>query len=98
MARNVNLLLASIAALLVFAPQTYGQDAKLIEAAKKEGKVVAYGSLESDTSDAISKAFQKKTGIEMDYWRASATKVMDRAMTESRFGKALFHGIPNYEN
>ncbi len=93
MARNMKLLLASIAALLVFAPQTYGQDAKLVEAAKKEGKVVAYGSLESDTTEAIKKAFQKKTGIEMEYWRASATKVMDRAMTEYRAGRPLFDVI-----
>ena len=90
MARNVRLLLVSMAALLVSAPQASGQDAKLIEAAKKEGKVVAYGSLESDTTEAIKNAFQKKTGIEMEYWRASATKVIDRAMSEYRAGKPLF--------
>jgi len=27
---------------------------------------------------------RKKTGIEVDYWRASATKVMDRALSEYR--------------
>ena len=65
----------------------YAQSAQIIEAAKKEGKAVIYGSLESDTMDAILQGFRKKTGIEAEYWRASATKVMDRAMTEFRAGK-----------
>jgi len=74
-----------------FASQAWGQDAKLVAAAKKEGgKAVVYGSLESDTVGAIIKAFQKKTGLQVDYWRASATKVMDRAMSEYRAGKPLF--------
>ena len=67
-------------------------------AAKKEGKAVIYGSLESDTMEAISKAFTKKTGIEVDYWRASATKVMDRAQSEFRAGKPLFDGIATNDN
>ena len=65
----------------------YAQSAQLIEAARKEGKAVIYGSLESDTMDAILQGFRKKTGIDAEYWRASATKVMDRAMTEFRAGK-----------
>lgn len=74
------------------------QDAKLIEAAKKEGKVVVYGSLESDTTDTITKSFTKKTGIPVEYWRASATKVMDRAMSEHRAGKPLFDIILTNDN
>lgn len=77
-------------ALFFFGSQAWGQDAKLVQAAKKEGKVVVYGSLESNTVEAIKKAFQKKAGIDMDYWRASATKVMDRALSEYRAGKPLF--------
>ena len=64
---------------LVFSVPVRSQSAKLIEAGKKEGKVVVYGSLESDTTDAIKEKFQQKTGIQAEYWRASATKVMDRA-------------------
>lgn len=64
------------------------QDAKLIDAAKKEGgKIVAYGPLESETVDAIAKLFTQKTGIKVEYWRASATKVMDRTLAEHRAGK-----------
>jgi iron(III) transport system substrate-binding protein len=80
----------SISTMLLFFlfGSTFAQDAKLIEAAKKEGgKVVVYGSLDSDTGDAIGNAFLKKTGIKMDYWRASSTKVMDRASSEYRAGK-----------
>jgi iron(III) transport system substrate-binding protein len=84
-------------ALLVTAPAS-GQDAKLIEAAKKEGKVVVYGSLESDTTDTITKSFTKKTGVQVEYWRASATKVMDRAMSEYRANKPLFDIILTNDN
>jgi iron(III) transport system substrate-binding protein len=67
------------------------QDAKLIEAAKKEGgKVVVYGSIENDTMELISAAFKKKTGLAVDFWRSSATKVMDRVVSESRAGKPLY--------
>jgi iron(III) transport system substrate-binding protein len=72
------------------------QDAKLVEAAKKEGgKVVAYGSLENTAMDPIAQAFEKKTGIKVEYFRASATKAMDRALTELRAGKAVFDVMVN---
>jgi len=91
----VNLIGLFLASLFFFAAlSAFSQDARLIQAAKKEGgKVVVYGSLEADTVEAIRKAFQKKTGIEMDYWRASATKVMDRALSEYRAGKPLFDAV-----
>jgi iron(III) transport system substrate-binding protein len=59
---------------------------------------VVYGSLESDTMEAIANAFTKKTGIQVDYWRASATKVMDRAQSEFRAGKPLFDAIATNDN
>jgi iron(III) transport system substrate-binding protein len=66
----------------------FAQDAKLVEAAKKEGgKVVVYGSLENDTMDLISAALKKKTGLEVDYWRDAANKVTDRVAAEARAGK-----------
>ena len=78
--------------VLLFMPAGLAaQDAKLVEAAKKEGgKVVVYGSLENDTMDLIADAFKKKTGIETEFWRASATKVMDRVISEYRAGKPLY--------
>jgi iron(III) transport system substrate-binding protein len=69
----------------------HGQDAKLIDAAKKEGgKVVVYSSMESSISDGIAAGLKRKTGLEMDYWRGSSTKVLDRALNEHRAGKPLF--------
>src|SRR5438309_5149419 len=72
------------------------QDAKLVEAAKKEsGAIIAYGSLESNTVEPIIDAFKKKTGLTVEYWRASATKVMDRALAELRSGKPVFDVMVN---
>jgi iron(III) transport system substrate-binding protein len=84
---------ASILGLLcIFAAQpAFGQSAKLIEAAKKEGgKVIVYTSMETFTADALKKAFEAKTGIQMEYWRGSSTEVMDRVLSEHRVGKPIF--------
>ena len=82
--------LITILVFLSLASLALGQDAKLIEAAKKEGRVVIYGGLETETVDVLQKTFEKKTGIEMQWWRASSTKVMDRVLTEHRTGKPIF--------
>jgi len=89
-------LAINIAVVSLLAAPVSAQDAKLIEAAKREGaKAVAYGSLESNTVEPIIEAFYKKTGIAVEYWRASATKVMDRALGELRAGKPLFDVMVN---
>ena len=87
-----NLVALSLFSFLFFlgAP-AFSQDAKLIEAAKKEGgKIVAYGSLQAEILEPSKSVFEKKTGLTLEYWRASATKVMDRAVNEYRAGKPLF--------
>lgn len=38
----------------------------------------------------IEKGFQAKYGIEIEYWRADATKVIDRVLTEWRSGRPAF--------
>ena len=80
------------AALLIIAGQSaFAQTAKLIEAAKKEGgKVVLYTSLETFTADALKKAFESKTGLQMEYWRGGSTEVLDRVLSEQRVGKPIF--------
>jgi len=83
-------------ASLLLSSAASAQDSTLIEAAKKEGaKVVAYGSLENAAMDPITEAFEKKTGIKVEYFRASATKAMERALTELRAGKATFDVMVN---
>ena len=89
---------AFLATGLLVAMPVYSQSASLIEAGKKEGKTVIYGSLESDSADTVFNVFKKKTGIDVDYWRASSTKVMDRAMSEYRAGKPLFDIILTNDN
>ncbi|MGH7927324.1 MAG: ABC transporter substrate-binding protein, partial [Candidatus Binatia bacterium] len=54
-----------------------------------------YGSLENTAMDPIAEAFQKKTGLTVEYFRASATKAMERALAEQRAGKALFDVMVN---
>jgi iron(III) transport system substrate-binding protein len=87
-----------ISLLLLFTNVAVAQDAKLIEAAKKDGKLIVYGTMQSDIFELLQKTFQKKTGIAIDYWRTSATKVMDRALTEARAGKALFDLVMSTED
>ena len=85
-----------VLSVLLLASIARAQDVKLIEAAKKEsGAIVAYGSLESNTVEPIVEAFKKKTGLTVEYWRASATKVMDRALAEQRAGKSVFDVMVN---
>ena len=72
--KKLRLSSALLAAALIGAP-VYAQDPKLVEAGKKEGKVTVYGSLETDSAEAVFKVFRQKTGIDLEYWRASSTKV-----------------------
>jgi iron(III) transport system substrate-binding protein len=65
-----------------------GQDKDLVEAAKKEGKVTIFGSIQDDVVKSIQSSFERKyPGVKSTYWRASTTAVMDRAMNEFRSGK-----------
>ena len=98
MLTSVYILLVTLLGLPLTVTAAHAQSAQLFEAAKKEGKAVIYGSLEGDTMEAIVQGFKKKTGIDAEYWRASATKVMDRAMTEFRAGKTAADGIVAADN
>ena len=92
--------LSALFVLSYFIPvSALGQSTSLIEAAKKEGgKVVVYGSLQDNSMEPIGKAFQAKTGLELNYWRGTATKVMDRALVEHRAGKPLYDIVLTSDN
>jgi iron(III) transport system substrate-binding protein len=60
------------------------------EAARREGKVVIYGTIVPQIMGVIQKGFEGKYGIKIEYWRADATKVIDRALTEWRAGRPGF--------
>jgi len=99
MRQNSFVLAISAVLTIVSLRLVLAQDAKLIEAAKKEGgKVVVYGSIENDTMDRVAAAFKKKTGLEVDYWRAASNKVTDRVTGESRAGKPLFDVVLTTES
>ncbi|HEX7231585.1 MAG TPA: extracellular solute-binding protein [Candidatus Binatia bacterium] len=61
-----------------------------VDAAKKEAKVVVYGSVPPQSMEGLHQAFKKKYGIEVEYWRGSSTQVSERALTEWRAGKPAF--------
>ncbi len=73
-----------INSLEVFMYQGADREKKLIENAKKEGKVVVYTSLNLKDSVPITEAFEKKYGIKTVLWRASSEKVIQRSLTETR--------------
>lgn len=64
-----------------------------VEAAKKEGKVTVYGTTVPNVMMPIHTAFEKRYGVKVDYWRASATAVAERAIAEWRAGKPGFDVI-----
>jgi iron(III) transport system substrate-binding protein len=61
-----------------------------LNGAKKEGKVIIYGTVVPQVMDQIHKAFEKKYGIPVEYWRGSATAVLDRATNEWNAGRPGF--------
>lgn len=82
-------VMLSLLACLFILPQAQAQSVD-VDAAKREGKIVAYGTIIPKVMGALHQGFEKKYGIKVEYWRASATKVMDRALTEWRAGKPAF--------
>jgi iron(III) transport system substrate-binding protein len=81
---------------LVAAPiraQTTSQPA-LVEAAKKENKLVWYTSMAIDTSKPLLDAFQKEYPfIKTELVRAGEEQLMNRVMSETRAGQWLFDAI-----
>lgn len=79
-------------ALLVtmfLAPIVQGQSVD-VAAAKKDGKVVVYGSVVPQAMEELHKSFEKKYDIKVDYWRGSSTAVAERAQAEWRAGRPAF--------
>jgi len=61
-----------------------------LDAAKKEGKVLVYGTIIPQVMKLIEAGFEAKYGVNIEYWRGDATKVVDRILTEWRAGKPGF--------
>ena len=71
------------------APNVHAQPVD-VEAARKESKIVLYGTVVPQAMDPIFKSFEKKYGIKIEYWRAAANAVADRAINEWRAGRPGF--------
>ena len=70
-------------------PARFAQQVSL-DAAKKEGKVFVYGTIIPQVMKLIEAGFEAKYGVNIEYWRGDATKVIDRVLTEWRAGKPGF--------
>jgi iron(III) transport system substrate-binding protein len=89
--RKISVLLLGWLLLSTSTSAAFAQSAQTVAAAKKEGgKVIVYTSMETFTADALKKAFEAKTGLQMEYWRGGSTEVLDRVLAEHRVGKPLF--------
>ena len=79
----------------------YGQEATLVEAAKKEGTVVWYTTQIIDplVRDVIS-AFTKKYGIKVEYYRGNSSDVALKIQQEGKAGRIqadVFDGTTSSE-
>lgn len=71
----------------VYLYQGADRDQRLVEAARKEGAVTFYTSMQTPESKPLSQAFEKKYGIKVNLWRATSDQVIQRAITEARGGR-----------
>ncbi|MBM4299141.1 MAG: extracellular solute-binding protein, partial [Deltaproteobacteria bacterium] len=81
--------LTLVASIFLYAAMA-GAQAVDVAAAKKEGRVVVYGSVVPQAMAELHKAFEKKYDIKVDYWRGSSTAVAERASSEWRAGRPAF--------
>jgi iron(III) transport system substrate-binding protein len=73
--------------VLLLALSAAAADATLVDAARREGKVSLYTSMQLVDSGPLTQAFEKKYGVKVELWRASGENVVQRAMTEARAGR-----------
>src|SRR5215468_8836468 len=57
------------------------RDQRLLDAAKKEGTLTFYTSMQTPESGPLSAAFEKKYGIKVNLWRATSDQVIQRSIT-----------------
>ena len=69
------------------------RDARLLERARQEGTLTLYTSLAPTESGPLGQAFEKKTGVKIEIWRALSEKVVQRAVTEAQARRHTFDVI-----
>jgi iron(III) transport system substrate-binding protein len=63
------------------------REQRLVAAAKREGAVSLYTSMQLPDSQPLTRAFEQKYGLRVTLWRASGEKIVQRAVTEARAGR-----------
>ena len=85
--KKINICFTLLCGVLTLGSVALAQDAALIQAARKEGKVVWYTSLAFPSSTAIAHYFQNKyKGIEVEVHRNGSQRVLQRFMQEAAAG------------
>ena len=69
------------------------RDQRVLDGARKEGRLLVYTSLNLKDSVPIAEAFEKKYGVKLELWRSSSEKVLQRALTEARGGRYAVDGF-----
>lgn len=60
---------------------------RLVAGARKEGQVVFYSTMTVQDGKTLGAAFERKYGVRLLHWRASAEKIVQRTLAEARAGK-----------
>jgi iron(III) transport system substrate-binding protein len=71
------------------------RQARLVEAARKEGEISLYHSLPIEDMAVITAAFTKQYGIKVKGWRAGSETLLQRIVSEARAGR---HEVDIVEN
>jgi iron(III) transport system substrate-binding protein len=67
--------------------QGQDRDQRLLSAARKEGALTLYTSMNAEDLKKLVAAFEKKHGIKVNVWRASSEKVLQKVIAENNAGK-----------
>jgi len=75
--------LVALVTVLLFTGPAFAQDPKLVEAAKKEGKVVWYTSLVLPSAEKVAKLFETAyPGVKVEVHRTGSQRILQRVMQE----------------
>src|SRR5882762_9985284 len=77
----------------VFLYRGADREQRLLERARKEGTVVVYTSLAPTESAPLARAFEERTGVKVELWRAISERLVQRALTEARARRYAFDVI-----
>jgi iron(III) transport system substrate-binding protein len=69
------------------------REQRLVAGAKKEGELVMYTSAQSDDMGLLARAFEKKYGVKVSFWRSGSEAILQRVMAEARGGRFTVDAI-----